>query len=114
MSGRIEIVSVNDSTPLDHVFTAVPDGVPTSIENMANLGGILYADDEVTVIRDADMTITCDDEDQDRELHGTGNLWGDPHNVYYYPFNYIFKEAGEHTITFTSGDLTATVTLKAE
>lgn len=62
----------------------------------------------------ATVTVTTSDPSQNKELKGTGTFWGNPHNVYYYPFEYQFKTAGDHVITFTCEGVSVSVTVTAK
>lgn len=68
-------------------------------------------------IEDAVVQITATDESQNRTLNGTGNVTkvydseGNAKTVPFYPFHYQFKEAGEHTITFTVDNKSEKVTI---
>jgi len=57
---------------------------------------------------------------QNKTINGSGSTTkiidglGQQSIVVFYPFNYQFKTAGEHTITFTSGGVSAEVKVSVE
>lgn len=81
--------------------------------NSVQLKGVLTAPDGSND-RTSTVTITTDDETQKETLLGTGDFWGNPKNLYYYAFTYYFKTPGDHTVTFSVGDVSQTITLKAK
>lgn len=64
--------------------------------------------------RSADVSVTCTDSSQNKTIKGTGDFTGAPQNVYYYPFTYDIHTTGEHTITFTAGGVSQSVSFNVE
>ena len=90
----------------------------STVENESNyivLGLIVYdydGENTKTVV----VTVTATDSSQNKTMNGTGNQKtmyydGIAKVMWYYPFSYDFKFAGQHTITFSTGDMTKSVTL---
>ena len=94
--------------------------VPVDVdeENYANLK-LLVSDDTGKYVRNAVVTITATDEQQDFTINGTGgvtNIYdenGKKSVVPSYEFDYYFMSAGEHTITFAVNDVKESITLTA-
>ncbi|GEM_PF-2111722 len=85
----------------------LPMNVPGDEMNFAQVHAIVYNDDG-SVTRTAEMTITATDATQNQILKGTGALID---GVYVYVFSYFFKTVGDHTITFAANGQTASVTI---
>lgn len=115
---RIEIVSVDTTKSLDDVYHVadadIPTwGVATDTKSYIPLGAVLYNENGENN-RNSQMTVTADDASQDAVLNGTGNFWGSPYNLYYYPLNYLFTTPGDHTITFRANGVEASIVLKSQ
>lgn len=115
---RIEIISVDPSKPLvGTTYSVAPDSVKsageaTDIMQVATLGAIVYdanGDNDKT----SAVAVETDDAAQDKTINGTGNINGSS-GLYYYPFNYLFRTVGDHTITFTVNGVSQSVTLEAQ
>lgn len=112
---RIEIVSPFPGKGLGRSYYVAPPGVTTwdtapDEKYTISLGAVLYGPDG-TDDRTSVMQVTATDDSQDKTIDGTGDLWGNPHNVYYYFFGYVFKTPGDHTITFSSHGVSQSVTV---
>ncbi|MEK9207209.1 MAG: peptidoglycan-binding domain-containing protein [Patescibacteria group bacterium] len=109
----LKIISPTNGKGLGRKYVANKEIVDES--NYIELGFIVR-NDVGESMRDAKGVIEATDEDQNKTLIGTGNVTkiynGEiPESVYYYPFHYEFKNAGQHTITFTANGMTESVTL---
>lgn len=83
----------------------------TTDNSHINLGAILL-NPSGKAVNDATMTVITDDDSQNETIDGTGNAYGRP-AVAYYPFSYVFKTVGSHTITFSAMGATNSITLQA-
>ena len=76
--------------------------------------GAVVRDTEGKSINTATVVITTGDPTQTQTMTSTGNTKKiGEETVYYYPFEYFFKTAGQHTITFTANGMTETLELNA-
>lgn len=113
-NARIEIVSPIGTKGLGRSYLARAD-IKDEF-NYVSIGAIIYNDDG-SINRTDEMVITATDATQNKTLEGTGDLWanryvnGEKQPAYYYTFDYQFKTTGDHTITFTAGALTQSVTI---
>ena len=115
---RIDIISPTPKSGLGRKHTTSPEldeGGKGNPMNEMNIGAILYGDDG-EAIRNAVMTITATDASQNKTIDGTGNVTpiypnGQKNVVPFYSFHYEFKTVGEHTITFSSGGVSKSVTV---
>ncbi len=90
----------------------------STVENESNyivLGLIVY-DDAGENTRTAVVTVTATDASQNKTMNGTGNQKtmyydGIAKVMWFYPFSYDFRFAGQHTITFSANGMTESVTL---
>lgn len=114
----IQIVTMDNVHQLTDTWQVAPASVTTAGEasstNYVAILGAIVTDASGNVDKTATMTVTTDDEAQNTTIVGTGNFWGAPHNVYYYPYTYLFRTAGEHQITFTANGVSASVTLNSQ
>lgn len=120
--GEIVFMSPVRATYKANDYRINPDGTlaagssePTDANNVT-LGFILYKDDGVTPEQNATVTITAGTSTPS-VLNGTGNFGTKLRNgqgAYYYPFYYEFRSAGNHKITFESGNVRESITLTAE
>lgn len=84
--------------------------------NIINIG-LVCRDEKGNPVNKAVVTVEATDSTQNKTIHGTGNVTkirnaeGEESSVHYYPFNYQFKTAGEHTITFTCNGISESVTV---
>lgn len=81
------------------------DFVFPSNANSINIGAIVR-DSNGNALNNVVVAITATDATQNKTLNSTGNVTptypgGVKKFVPYYPFSYLFKTSGEHTITFT-------------
>ena len=111
---RIEIAPVTLARPLDRTFVHVEgvesvDAAP-SHDNWADIAAFVYGDDGQNT-RTATVVVTATDASQNATFVGTGNV---QKGRFYFPFNYLFKTAGQHTVTFTANGLSESVTMTAE
>jgi hypothetical protein len=95
-----------DSTPLPR-----PEGfIEPTESNYINLKFVVRNDDGVSV-RNAEAVISATDNSQNKTVNGTGNLGkifkedGSEESVYYYPFQYKFRQGGDHNITFQANGM---------
>lgn len=115
---RIEIISVDPSKPLvGTMYSVAPDSVKSAGEatetmQVATLGAIVY-DADGNNDKTSAVEVQTDDATQDKTINGTGNMNGNS-GLYYYPFNYLFRTVGDHTITFTVNGVSQSVTLEAQ
>lgn len=84
-------------------------GDPLDELNQVLVGGVITMPDG-TNVRDAEVTVTTSDPAQKADIKGTGDFTGAPQNVYYYSFTYNVHTVGDHTITFTTGGVSKSVT----
>ncbi len=111
---KIEIISPIRGKGLDREYVA-----NSQVENESNyveLGLVVY-DDAGEITKMDKVVITATDETQSKTINTTGNVTriytnGVEKTVYYYPFHYEFKTAGDHIITFEANGLSESVTLK--
>lgn len=79
--------------------------------------GVVCKDESGSPIRNAQVVIEATDATQNKTLDGTGatvkvmDSIGQESRVSFYPFNYQFKTAGDHTINFTCNGVTESVTV---
>ncbi len=109
----IKVISPINGKGLGRKYVANKEIVDES--NYIELG-LIVRNDAGESMKDAKAVIEATDEDQNKTLIGTGNVTkiynGEiPESVYYYPFHYEFKNAGQHTITFTANGMTEVITL---
>ena len=117
---RIDVISPTPGNGLNRKHTTSPeldnDGKGNPMNEMV-IAAVLYGDDGRTAIKDAIMTITATDSVQNKTMNGTGEI----HPVYVdgqktippiYTYYYVFKTAGDHTITFSSNGISQSVTVK--
>lgn len=104
----IKIVSPIGMKGLNREYAARE--TPLDEKNTLFIGAVV-TNSEGEVVNDAVVKVTTSDESQDREINGTGDFWGNPHNVYYYPFTYEFRTKGDHKITFTAEGVSESVTI---
>lgn len=113
---RIEIISPFPGKGLGREYRAATSTAPYDESNYIELGAVCY-DDEGKVTNTAEVQVTATDASQNKTMANTGNVTpryvnGVKETIYYYPFHYEFKTAGDHVITFTCGQKTESVTLK--
>ena len=78
--------------------------------------GAIIRDEKGNTLQDRKVTITATDIGQNKIVNSTGT-WrkiirnGIKKSVPYYPFNYEFKTAGKHVITFECEGVTGSVEL---
>ncbi len=109
----IKVISPINGKGLGRKYVANKEIVDES--NYIELG-LIVRNDAGESMKDAKAVIEATDEDQNKTLIGTGNVTkiynGEiPESVYYYLFHYEFKNAGQHTITFTANGMTEVITL---
>lgn len=106
---HIDVFLTDNTQTADQTFATSSGSI--NRDNTVFLGATLYNDDG-SMNRSAQMTVTTDDATQDKTLFGTGNILpgGNP----YYPFVYTFKSSGPHTINFTANGQTQSITLSAQ
>jgi hypothetical protein len=107
---RIVIINPLSGKGTDHALSTSADfderGNP---RNEVYVGAIVYGVDGQPV-NDATVAITATDDSQNKTLTATGNLTpiyvnGQKIPTYYYPFDYMLKTAGTHTIKFSALNL---------
>lgn len=86
--------------------------------NYIEIGLVVY-DHYGDVDRNTQVVVMATDSSQNKTMNGTGTIGriyenGVKKEVYYYPFTYEFKTAGEHTITFSANGMTEVVKLTAK
>lgn len=79
--------------------------------------GLIVRNAKGVALRDSVVEVVATDESQNASLEGTGNVtkWlvnGEYKKTPFYPFDYKFKTAGEHTITFKAHGLETSVTIE--
>lgn len=110
-AATLQIVSPLAGKGLGRQYVASPDIKDES--NYIDIG-LIVTNPDGSVNTTATVNVTATDSSQNKEIVGTGTFWGNPHNVYYYPFEYQFKTPGDHTITFTVLGVTQSVTVTAK
>ena len=77
--------------------------------------GLVVRNEQGTAVNNVVVTAGSNqDETQNREMEGTGNVYNvfisnKKYKIPYYPLHYEFKSTGTHHITFTVGDQTVAV-----
>lgn len=74
--------------------------------------GVILRDSNGKVVDNATVIVTATDSTQNKVLNGTGTVTNT--SVAYYPFNYEFKTAGTHTITFTANGVSQSATVNVQ
>lgn len=110
---RIEIISPIPGKGLGREYRM--NTGPLDEANYIELGAVVY-DDAGAPTNQPTVVITATDQGQGKTLTGTGNVTpiyvnGEKRVVPVYAYHYEFHSAGEHTITFASGNLTESVTV---
>lgn len=82
-------------------------------ENYVEMG-LLVKDQNGNNIQLSTVNVTATDSTQNKTMNGTGTFWGNPHNLYIYPFHYEFHTPGDHIINFECEGITVSVTLHAD
>lgn len=106
----IELIYPILSKGLGRNFSTSPD---TDL-NQLHVGAIVR-DENGEITRTAEVVVTATDETQNQTIKGSGDITkiknkiGKSERVYYYPFNYEFRTAGKHTITFTANGVSKSV-----
>ena len=79
--------------------------------------GLIFRNENGDPISNALVTVEATDQSQNKQINGTGFTTPIPENgsaiaTPYYQFHYEFKTTGQHVITFSTGDMTESVTLE--
>lgn len=112
----LEIFSPMPNKGLGRDFTANPEATDDS--NSLELG-LIVRDDTGKATSIADVEVTATDKSQNKTMAVTGNIAkiyvdGEKQTVPYFPFSYLFKTSGDHTITFSANGMTKQVTINAK
>jgi len=111
MDYTIEIVSPINGKGLGRKYRAIDKEIVDE-SNYIELGAVVR-DENNNPVNDVVMSVETGDPTQNRAMTGTGNVYpvrGKKKIITpYYPFHYCFKKKGEHTITFSVGDVSESV-----
>ena len=113
---RIDVINYRPGSGLNMPHSTSSDfderGNP---KNELDIGAVVYGEDGEPT-RGAVVTIVATDSSQNKTENGTGSVTpiyvnGQKNVVPVYSFHYEFKAVGEHTITFSSGGVSKSVTV---
>lgn len=83
----------------------------TTDDSHVNLGAIVI-DANGKPVGDAQVSVTATDPSQSSTMNGSGNAYGNPATPYY-PFSYVFKTMGTHTVIFSANGISKAIELTA-
>ena len=113
---KLQIISPMSNKGLGREYVA-----SESVQNEYNyieIGLVVY-DSAGEPDRNTEVIVEVTDQTQNKTMSSTGTVGriyenGVKKEVFYYPFTYEFKTAGEHTITFKANGMTESVTVTAK
>ncbi|MEK7072552.1 MAG: hypothetical protein AAB969_03210, partial [Patescibacteria group bacterium] len=101
-----------------------PDGSGVSYDEKNYIYiGLVIINDDGSANKDSVVQIISTDSSQNKNLRDTGSFWSKPTGdikekfqggVYFYPYEYLFKTPGVHTITFRVGSLEKVLTVNVK
>lgn len=102
---RIEIFSTQRNSRIEDPHVNVGDGTPDDPANKLDVGATVY-DDNGNLVTAGNITITTSDPNQD-----TTTFSRNVNGQIYFPYEYIFRFAGDHTITFSMNGASNKITV---
>lgn len=110
---KLEIVSLNPANRIrkDTPYSVIEPDKGVRPGNYAEIGVVVY-DADGNVDRGAELTVTTTDETQNTVKNGTSS-YHNPIKKFVYKYQYEFREAGTHTITFTAHGVSESLELTA-
>ena len=111
---RIDIINPVATKGLNRPHSTSPEldqGGKGNPMNEIYIGAVVYGEDgEMTKSATVTVVVKSPTSEETSTREGTG-AFVKP-GVPFYPFTYVFKTAGDHTITFSSGDVSKSITVQ--